>query len=685
VGSGAVGPADQGDSVALSADGNTALVGGPEDAGETGAVWAWIRTGGVWTQQGPKLVGSGGLGYQQGSAVALSADGNTALIGGVGDDFGVAVGAAWVWTRTNGVWTQQGPKLVGSGAVGASFQGYSVALSADGNTAIVGGPNDTPYGFDNACGCYGVTGAAWVWTRTNGVWTQQGPKLVGDDSSASSTQGVSVALSADGNTALVGGFEQYDDGAVWVWTRTAGIWTQQGPKLIASGAVGLSALGRSVALSADGNIALVGGAGDPQNAGATWVWRRTGTAWTQRGTKLVGTGAVQTNPAYQSNAVALSADGQTGAIGVWGDADGDGGVWIFVHSSRAMSLDVPDNSTQLEPFTLSGWAIDDVDAVNGPGVDTVHVWAYPATGSPQFVGVASYGQSRSDVGTAFGPQFTNAGFALSVTGLSPGTYTLAAFAHSIQTGTFSQSQTARITIPSSLPAMSLDLPANHALVRQTFAVAGWAIDRVAVTGSGVDAVHVWAFPTGGGAPIFGGVATLGGARPDVGAVFGSQFASAGFSLTVTLPTGNYQLVTYAHLLSTGTFSIFKAVDITAGPVSSPLMAVDTPGNGAVVSTNGFVIGGWAIDQGASTGAGVDAIHVWAYPTDGGSAIFFGVGSPVTRTDVASIYGPQFVDAGFSVSGTLPVGTYTLVVYAHSSVTGTFNQSKALFNVLVSRF
>ena len=48
-------------------------------------------------------------------------------------------GAAWVWTRSGGVWTQQGTKLVGTGAVGDADQGQSVSLSADGNTAIVGG------------------------------------------------------------------------------------------------------------------------------------------------------------------------------------------------------------------------------------------------------------------------------------------------------------------------------------------------------------------------------------------------------------------------------------------------------------------------------------------------------------------------------------------------------------------
>ena len=52
--------------------------------------------------------------------------------------------------------SQQGPKLVGSEAVGNAYQGYSVALSANGSTAIVSGP------FDNS-----NNGAAWVFSRSS--------------------------------------------------------------------------------------------------------------------------------------------------------------------------------------------------------------------------------------------------------------------------------------------------------------------------------------------------------------------------------------------------------------------------------------------------------------------------------------------------------------------------------------
>jgi hypothetical protein len=329
VGSGAVGNASQGNSVSVSADGNTAIVGGPEDNGSAGAAWVWTRSGGAWTQQGPKLVGSGAVGTAaQGGSVSLSADGNTAIAGGWSDNGGA--GAAWVWTRSGGVWTQQGPKLVGSGAVGNAQQGISVSLSGDGNTALVGGPDDN----SNA-------GAAWVWTRSGGVWTQQGLKLVGSGAVGNAKQGGSVSLSADGNTALVGEVtENGGAGAAWVWTRSGGVWTQQGTKLVGSGAVGTANQGTSVALSADGNTAIVGGPGDSISAGAAWVWTRSGGVWTQQGPKRVGSGAV--GAAHQGNSVSLSGDGTTAIVGGSFDNSNAGAAWVFVQTKAAALLPVID-------------------------------------------------------------------------------------------------------------------------------------------------------------------------------------------------------------------------------------------------------------------------------------------------------------------------------------------------------
>src|SRR5450759_735691 len=200
-----------------------------------------------FSQEGSKLVGTLAVGLgEQGWSVALSADGNTAIVGGLADNR--ITGAAWVYTRSNGVWTQQS-KLARTGAVGSAGQGWSVALSDDSNTAIVGGP------FDNW-----NTGAAWVYTRSNGVWAQQGNKLVGSGAVVSARQGASVALSDDGNTAIVGGpFDTSNTGAAWVYTRSGGVWTQLDNKLVGAGAVGDAGQGASVALSAGGHNSSVGG------------------------------------------------------------------------------------------------------------------------------------------------------------------------------------------------------------------------------------------------------------------------------------------------------------------------------------------------------------------------------------------------------------------------------------------
>ena len=327
VGTGAVGAATQGISVAVSADGNTALIGGRADNASVGASWVFTRSAGVWSQQGTKLVGTGAVGSsRQGTSVSLSADGNTALIGGFTDNGGTGgIGASWVFSRSAGVWSQQGSKLIGTGAVGGAQQGNSVALSADGNTALIGG------NFDNT-----NIGASWIFTRSTGVWSQQGTKLVGTGAVGSSRQGTSVSLSADGNTALIGGYlDNTYVGATWVFTHSAGVWSQQGSKLVGTGAIGTAFQGSSVSLSADGNTALIGGFLDNTNIGASWVFIRTAGVWSQQGSKLVGTGAIGT--AGQGNRVSLSADGNTALIGGTDDNSGIGASWLFTRSAGIWS------------------------------------------------------------------------------------------------------------------------------------------------------------------------------------------------------------------------------------------------------------------------------------------------------------------------------------------------------------
>ena len=313
VGTGAVGNAGQGASVAISADGTTAIVGAPGDNSYAGAALVYTRAGGVWSQQGSKLVGAGSA--ELGTAVAISADGNTAIVGGSHDQSGL--GAAWVFTRSGGAWSQQGGKLVGTGAVGTSvLQGQSVAISADGNTAVVGG-----YG-DNSS-----VGAAWLYTRSGGVWSQQGSKLIGTGAAGAAQQGRAVSISADGNTVVVGGPDDDSSvGAAWVFTRSRFGWFQEGGKLVGTGAGSSASQGMAVAISADGNTAVIGG---PEDApiGAAWIFTRSLGVWSQQGSKLVGTG--QVGRAYQGQSVAISADATTAIVGGWDDNSGAGAAWIF--------------------------------------------------------------------------------------------------------------------------------------------------------------------------------------------------------------------------------------------------------------------------------------------------------------------------------------------------------------------
>ena len=323
VGTGAVGLAGKG-SVAISADGNTAILGGSGGSSASGTTWVFTRNGGVWSQQGDKLTGNDVVGVaDQGYSVAISSDGNTTIVGGPLDDSGT--GAAWVYTRSGEVWSQQGSKLVGTGAVGAAKQGWSVAISADGNTAIVGGFLDNSH-----------TGAAWVFTRSGGVWSQQGSKLVGTGAVGAAYQGSSVAISADGNTAIVGGFvDSSNAGAAWVFSRSGGVWSQQGSKLVGTGAVGAADQGYSVAISSDGNTAIVGGPIDNSYAGAAWVFTRSEGVWSQQGSKLVGSGAA--GNAERGASVAVSADGNTAIVGGFLDSSYAGAAWVFTRSESVWS------------------------------------------------------------------------------------------------------------------------------------------------------------------------------------------------------------------------------------------------------------------------------------------------------------------------------------------------------------
>ncbi len=305
-----VGVANQGYAVALSADGNTALVGGPADGGGSGAAWIWVRSGTLWTEQARLADPDATVFF--GGAVSLSGDGATAAVGGKDDN--LSTGAAWVWVRVGTNWEQT--KLVAAPTSFGALQGSSVSLSADGQTLIVGAPGDS-----------GGTGAAWTFTRSGSTWTQ-GAKLVALDAvGTASQQGSSVFLSEHGDTAIVSGpADAGDTGAAWIWAYSAGSWTNQF-KLVGSGATETAEQGASVSLAADGNTAIVGSILDNASTGAAWIWSRSGSTWTESlPGKLVGSGSVGSS---SQGIVALSGDGTTALIGGSGDNANTGAAWAW--------------------------------------------------------------------------------------------------------------------------------------------------------------------------------------------------------------------------------------------------------------------------------------------------------------------------------------------------------------------
>jgi hypothetical protein len=315
---------DFGVHVAISADGNTALIIG------YGSAWVFTRSGESWTQQGEKFNPSGGAAI--GSSVALSADGNTALVGSSADES--LRGAAWVFTRSGATWTQQGEKLTGVGATGQAEFGTSVALSGDGNTAVIGARRDLVR-----------AGAAYVFTRSGETWTQR-ERLTGSGEIGEGRLGEGVALSRDGNTAMIGAGFENKLGAVYVFTRSGETWTQQGEKLTGSGESITNSqydftgyFGASIALSEDGSVALIGAKGDGANGGSAFVFTRSGETWTQQGTRLFGLGEIATerNGGYFGATVALSGDGGTAVIGGPGDGNNFGAAWEFTRSGESWS------------------------------------------------------------------------------------------------------------------------------------------------------------------------------------------------------------------------------------------------------------------------------------------------------------------------------------------------------------
>jgi FG-GAP repeat len=389
-----------GSSVDLSADGNTLAVAAHWEASDAkgingnqadnsipqaGAVYIFTRSGGRWAQQayikssntGEKTVGEelvgGGDGDQFGFSLALSADGDTLAVGAVGEDStatgingnqtdnaAVSAGAVYTFRRTGSTWTQQAyikPQTPAMFAAGDLF-GFSLGLSADGNTLAVGVYDEggSARGINGMVdNMRGGSGAAYIFSRTGATWMQQA-YIKTSISEGGDSWGVSLALSDDGNTLALGSVDEdctatgvnppgcdtdiktdVSTGAVAIFIRGGTTWSQQA--LLKSSNTGVEDwFGVKVALSGDGNALVVTASNEDSAAqgidgkqdddtatesGAAYVFTRTGATWAQQA--YVKSSA---NEAFDEfgNSASISRNGRTLVVGGRGEDGGKGGV-----------------------------------------------------------------------------------------------------------------------------------------------------------------------------------------------------------------------------------------------------------------------------------------------------------------------------------------------------------------------
>jgi len=254
-------------SVALSNDGNTAVVGADYATGvsaNTGAASVYTSGGGSWSKVATLTASSGVADDLFGTSVALSGDGTTAMVGAPAVNYDT--GEAYVFTASGGSWADQSSTPFATGVASGDKFGYSVALSRGGTTAMVG----APFGSSS-------TGEAYVFTTSGGGSWSQAASLTATGGMANDEFGNSVALSRDGTTAVVGAHAAVSyRGAAYVFKNPGGGGWSQVTELTASGVVTDDELGSSVALSGDGTMAVVGAHAQYANnaAGAAYSWSR---------------------------------------------------------------------------------------------------------------------------------------------------------------------------------------------------------------------------------------------------------------------------------------------------------------------------------------------------------------------------------------------------------------------------
>ena len=373
-----------GDTVAIGASheaSNATGSGGDQannDAPGAGAVYVFVRTDTGWAQQAYLKASNTGSSDLFGEILALSGDTlvvsagleDSAAIGVDGDqadNSAAGAGAAYVFTRTNGVWTQQA-YLKASNTEAQDWFGWSVAV--DGDTIVVGAihesSNATGVNGDQADNSYSWAGAAYVFERTDGVWSQTA-YLKADVPRRGGWFGYSVGVSG---TTIVVGAPDINGGRAYVFERVNGSWTPQAtltpaPELSGQFGIGVAIDGDTIAIGAQSQGEQMSGTSPP---GAALVYVRTGGTWTLQAFlkpphadygDMIGHVV-----ALSGDALLVGAPGDdSAATGINGDqrdnsASYAGAAYLFVRSGTTWSLHSYLKASNTDAGDYFGWALD---------------------------------------------------------------------------------------------------------------------------------------------------------------------------------------------------------------------------------------------------------------------------------------------------------------------------------------
>ena len=370
---------NMGQNIELSQDGNTLISGVPSEDGagdvytSSGAVYIYTRSGTTWTEQqqlrSPIIASQN----QFGCSVSLSADGNIAVIGERQATNSVLYqGVVHVYTRSGSVWTHQ-QMLTDPSPTSVDFFGWSVDISGDGLTIVVGVGNEDAGASE--------TGGAQVYVNSGGTWTHQA-QLTANDAAYQDYAGKSVSISNDGNTVVMGAYQsdngQIDSGAAYIFARSGTVWSQEAEILPST--IGYQyEFGASVSMSGDGQTVLISASGENisslSNAGAAYVFSRSGSTWTEQGKLLPSTSASSVRFGYDT---AISDDGNIAVVGISSSLLSSSKVHIYSRTGGTWSLEYE----LLTDDAQNGDYIAQGVAISGDGTTV-------AAGAPQEDGLAT--------------------------------------------------------------------------------------------------------------------------------------------------------------------------------------------------------------------------------------------------------------------------------------------------------